>query len=448
MYATVKHAPKTSLGIEGSGVPELEICRCPALLFGRLSTDRNTMGAKRGSMTGILRKQTLRHRTRPCGLGGPDSEQNPFFSFEIGQYCIRLSHEKEQAFQTSGVLTGGGDCPGLNAVIRAIVKSAEHDYDIEVVGFSDGYEGLIENRYRVLDARDVSGILAEGGTILGTSNRADPFHFPVLQGEEYVYLDRSSQALRNFESLGLDTLIAIGGDGTMAASAGMADLGLPVIGVPKTIDNDLWGTDVTFGYDSALSIATEAIDRIHTTAQSHHRVMIIEVMGRYAGWIALGSGLAGGGDIILMPEVPYDISAVCDKIKDRNSQGKTFSIVVVGEGAKPIGGDMVVRQRIKNSPDTIRLGGISNQVAAQLEGLIHIECRVTILGHLLRGGAPTARDRILATRFGMEGPAKGGRRRKQPDGGLDRRRNHLSAAQRGRREDSQGYADSSVGPHR
>ncbi|MBD3256856.1 ATP-dependent 6-phosphofructokinase [candidate division GN15 bacterium] len=302
-----------------------------------------------------------------------------------------------------GVLTGGGDCPGLNAVIRAIVRAAEHDYDMEVIGFQDGYEGLIENRYRVLDSRDVSGILAEGGTILGTSNRADPFRFPVLQGEEYVYLDRSSQALRNFESLGLDALIAIGGDGTMAASAGMAELGLPVIGVPKTIDNDLWGTDVTFGYDSALSIATEAIDRIHTTAQSHHRVMLVEVMGRYAGWIALGAGLAGGGDIILMPEVPYDISAVCEKIRDRNSRGKRFSIVVVGEGAKPIGGDMVVRQRIKNSPDTIRLGGISNQVAAQLEGLIHIECRVTILGHLLRGGSPTARDRILATRFGMEG---------------------------------------------
>lgn len=301
-----------------------------------------------------------------------------------------------------GILTGGGDCPGLNAVIRAVVKAGEHDYDMEVIGFQDGYEGLIENRYRVLTSRDVSGILAEGGTILGTSNRADPFRFPVLQGEDYVYLDRSTQAIRNFETLGLDALIAIGGDGTMSASARMSELGLPVIGVPKTIDNDLWGTEVTFGYDSALSIATEAIDRIHTTAQSHHRVMLVEVMGRYAGWIALGAGIAGGGDIILLPEVPYDLAAISDKIRDRNSHGKTFSIVVVGEGAKPIGGDMVVRQRIKNSPDAIRLGGISNQVAAQLEGLLHIECRVTILGHLLRGGSPTARDRILATRFGME----------------------------------------------
>jgi phosphofructokinase-like protein len=301
-----------------------------------------------------------------------------------------------------GILTGGGDCPGLNAVIRAVVKTADHDYDVEVIGFLDGYEGVVENRFRTLDSRQVSGILAQGGTILGTSNRADPFHFPVLQGEDYVYLDRSNQGVRNFETLGLDCLIAIGGDGTMAASAGMAKLGLPVVGVPKTIDNDLCGTDVTFGFDTALVIATEAIDRIHTTAQSHHRVMIIEVMGRYAGWIALGAGLAGGGDIILIPEVPYDIGAVCEKVKARNSKGKNFSIIVVGEGARSVGGEMVVKQRIQNSPDAIRLGGISYQVAAQLEGLIHLECRVTILGHLLRGGSPSAFDRVLATRFGTE----------------------------------------------
>jgi len=301
-----------------------------------------------------------------------------------------------------GVLTGGGDCPGLNAVIRAIVKTAEECYDAEVIGFTDGYEGLVENRFVTLGVKDVSGILARGGTILGSSNRADPFRFPVLQGEEYVYLDRSSQALRNYDALGLDALIAIGGDGTMAASAGMAELGLPIIGVPKTIDNDLWGTDVTFGFDSALSIATEAVDRIHTTAQSHHRVMVVEVMGRYAGWIALGAGLAGGGDIILMPEVPYDIEAICDQVRRRNSKGKSFSIAVVGEGAKPIGGEMVVRRRIENSPDAIRLGGISHQIASQIEGLLNIECRVTILGHLLRGGSPTAGDRLLATQFGSE----------------------------------------------
>lgn len=322
------------------------------------------------------------------------------FYLEFGCFCITLRDMKK--IKRIGILTGGGDCPGLNAVLRAVVKAARNDFGIEVIGFMDGYEGLIENRFITLQSKDVSGILAQGGTILGTSNRADPFKFPVLQGEEYVYLDRSSQGVLNFESLGLDALIAVGGDGTMAASARMAAKGLPIVGVPKTIDNDLWGTDVTFGFDSALSIATEAIDRIHTTAQSHHRVMIIEVMGRYAGWIALGSGLAGGGDIILIPEIPFDLDAICDQVKERNAQGKNFSIVIVGEGAHPIGGEMIVKRRIETSPDTIRLGGISHQISAQLEGLINIECRVTILGHLLRGGSPTARDRILATRFGME----------------------------------------------
>jgi phosphofructokinase-like protein len=301
-----------------------------------------------------------------------------------------------------GVLTGGGDCPGLNAVLRAIVKTADNDYDMEVIGFIDGYEGLVEGRYRELNTKDVSGILAQGGTILGTSNRANPFHYPVLEGDDYIYLDRSSQVLRTFESLGLNGLIAIGGDGTMAASAGMIDKELPIVGVPKTIDNDLPGTDVTFGFDSAFATATEAIDKIHTTAQSHHRVMIVEVMGRYAGWLALLSGLAGGGDIILMPEFPYDIDAVCDAIKTRNAVGKNFSIVVVGEGARPIGGKIVVKRTVKGSPDPIRLGGISHQVASQIEDLTNIECRVTILGHLLRGGSPTAFDRILATRFGVE----------------------------------------------
>jgi 6-phosphofructokinase 1 len=300
-----------------------------------------------------------------------------------------------------GVLTGGGDCPGLNAVIRAIVKTAIHDYGMEVVGFLDGYEGLIEGRYRELSSKDASGILTQGGTILGTSNRADPFNFPVLEGEDYVYLDRSTQGVRTFESLGLDALIAIGGDGTMAASARMMEKGLKVIGVPKTIDNDLVGTDQTFGFDSAVWTATEAIDKIHSTAQSHHRVMIVEVMGRYAGWLALYSGLAGGGDIILIPEIPYDIEAVCEQVRQRNAEGKNFSIVVVGEGAKQMGGEMVVDKVVANSPDKIRLGGVSHQVAAQIEGLTDIECRVTILGHLLRGGTPSPYDRLLATRLGV-----------------------------------------------
>ncbi len=303
-----------------------------------------------------------------------------------------------------GILTGGGDCPGLNAAIRAVVRTAEIEFDMEVIGFRDGFEGLVENKCFELTLNHISGLLSRGGTILGTSNKSDPFHYPVLQGdkEEYVYLDRSSQAVRNFEALGLTGLIAIGGDGTMTGSSKLIEKGIPIIGMPKTIDNDLVGTDVTFGFDSALVTATDGIDKLHTTAQSHHRVMLVEVMGRYAGWLALASGLAGGGDIILLPEFPYDIEAVCDQVKSRNAQGKTFSIVVVGEGARQQGGEMVHRQKVKHSPDMIRLGGISHKVASQIEGLTNIECRVTILGHLLRGGSPTAADRILATRYGVE----------------------------------------------
>lgn len=303
-----------------------------------------------------------------------------------------------------GVLTGGGDCPGLNAAIRAIVRTAEIEFDMKVIGFRDGFEGLVENRCFELSLHHISGLLAQGGTILGTSNKSDPFNYPVLQGdnEEYVYLDRSSQAVRNFEALGLEVLIAIGGDGTMTGSAKLMEKGIPIIGVPKTIDNDLVGTDVTFGFDSALVTATDAVDKLHTTAQSHHRVMLVEVMGRYTGWLALASGLAGGGDIILLPEFPYDVEAVCDQVKKRNAMGKTFSIIVVGEGARQQGGERVYRQKVKNSPDAMRLGGISHQVASQIEELTNIECRVTILGHLVRGGIPSALDRILATRFGVE----------------------------------------------
>lgn len=301
-----------------------------------------------------------------------------------------------------GVLTGGGDCPGLNAVIRAVVKTAINEFDMSVIGFKDGYEGMILNKYINLDRKSVSGILTLGGTILGTSNQADPFNFPILQKEKYIYLDRSSELVANYERLGLDALIAIGGDGTMNASARLMELGINIVGVPKTIDNDLWGTDQTFGFDSAVVTATEAIDKIHTTAQSHHRVMVVELMGRYAGWLALASGLAGGGDIILIPEIPYDIEVVCDKIKDRNRQGKNFSIIVIGEGATQEGGQMVIKRRIETSPDAIRLGGISHQLAAQIEGLTRLETRVTILGHLVRGGSPSPYDRLLGTQFGCE----------------------------------------------
>jgi len=301
-----------------------------------------------------------------------------------------------------GVLTGGGDCPGLNAVIRAVVKTAENDYGISVVGFKDGFEGMILNKYINLGRLDVANILTLGGTILGTSNRADPFNFPVAKGDDYIFEDRSRMLADNYKTLGLDGLIVIGGDGTMAAASRLAELGVDIVGVPKTIDNDLMGTDQTFGFDSAVATATEAIDKIHTTAQSHHRAMIIEVMGRYAGWLALASGLAGGGDIILIPEIPYDIDVICEEIKNRNKQGKNFSIVVIGEGAKPFGGDMVVKKHVETSPDTIRLGGVSRHLAEEIEAKTKLEARVTILGHLLRGGSPTATDRLLATRFGCE----------------------------------------------
>ncbi|MFZ5518623.1 MAG: 6-phosphofructokinase [Candidatus Zhuqueibacterota bacterium] len=300
-----------------------------------------------------------------------------------------------------GILTGGGDCPGLNAVIRAVVKTAINDYDIKVTGFLDGFEGLVENKTVVLNESNVSGILTRGGTILGTSNRADPFAYPVLENGKTEYRDRSDQLLNTFEQHGLEALVCIGGDGTMTVSQKIAQKGINVVGIPKTIDNDLMGTDVTFGYDSALTTATEAIDKIHTTAQSHHRLMVIEVMGRYAGWLSLGSGIAGGGDIILIPEIPYDIQFVCQKIKERNYQGKHFSILVVGEGAKPKGGDMVVNRTVDGSPEPIRLGGIGHKVANDIENVIAVETRVTVLGHLLRGGVPTPADRLLATRFGV-----------------------------------------------
>jgi len=300
-----------------------------------------------------------------------------------------------------GILTGGGDCPGLNAVIRAVVKTAIKNYGMAVVGFLDGFEGLVEKRFINLTNDVVSGILTRGGTILGTSNRADPFWYPSLEGGKYEYRDRSDQALKTLDELGLEALVCIGGDGTMVVSQKLAQRNVPIVGIPKTIDNDLVGTDVTFGFDSALTTATEAIDKIHTTAQSHHRVMVIEVMGRYAGWLALCSGIAGGGDIILIPEIPYDIESICNAIKERKYQGRYFSILVVGEGAKPKGGEMVVKKRIAGSPEPLRLGGISHKVADEIEDKIQVETRVTILGHLLRGGVPSPADRLLASRFGV-----------------------------------------------
>lgn len=299
-----------------------------------------------------------------------------------------------------GVLTGGGDCPGLNAVIRAVVKTAIHKYNLEVIGFLDGFGGLIQNMAKRLDMGAVSGILPRGGTILGTTNRDNPFKYPVMKDGERVYVDMSGQIMDNLKEMGIDALVVIGGDGSLSIAREFLEKGLPVVGVPKTIDNDLSATDVTFGFDTAVATATEALDKLHTTAESHHRVMVLEVMGRYAGWIALHSGVAGGADVILIPEIPYRIENVCRKIVGRKVQGKKFSIVVVAEGAKPEGGEMVVQKIIADSADPIRLGGIGNVIGSEIEKCTGMETRVTVLGHLQRGGIPTAFDRLLATRYG------------------------------------------------
>ncbi|MFH1313149.1 MAG: ATP-dependent 6-phosphofructokinase [Candidatus Eisenbacteria bacterium] len=305
--------------------------------------------------------------------------------------------------KTIAMLTAGGDCPGINAVIRAVVKTAINDHGMDVVGIEDGFLGLIEGRWRQLGYEDVSGIITLGGTILGTSNKSDPFGYVVdRESAKAERVDVSDTVIKNFERIGASSLIAIGGDGTLSISEKLSQKGLPVIGIPKTIDNDVRCTDYTFGFDSAVATATDAIDKIHTTAQSHHRVMIIEVMGRYVGWLALCSGTAGGGDIILIPEITCDIDIVCKRLLERSRKGKRFTIVVVAEGAKELGGDLVVKRVVKDSHDRIRLGGIAEVLAAEVEERTGLETRVTVLGHLQRGGTPTAFDRVLATRFGRE----------------------------------------------
>lgn len=299
-----------------------------------------------------------------------------------------------------GILTGGGDCPGLNAAIRAVAKTAILNYGMEVLGIKDGFLGLIENRSTFLSYNDVSGILTEGGTFLGASNKANPFKHPSSSGK---LRDVSDEILKNVKIMELDGIACIGGDGTLTVAHKLFKKGLRLIGIPKTIDNDLRATDTTIGFDSAVITATEAIDKLHTTAQSHHRVMVIEVMGRYAGWLALYAGVAGGGDIILMPEIPYEIKRVCSVVSQRYKKGKRFSIVVVSEGARSKDGKMVVKKIVKDSADPIRLGGIGNKVASDIEEITGLETRVTVLGHLQRGGSPSPYDRMLATRLGTFG---------------------------------------------
>jgi 6-phosphofructokinase 1 len=289
-----------------------------------------------------------------------------------------------------GVLSGGGDAPGINAVIRAVVRKGIQNYGYEISGINNGWQGLLEREFSPLDLKSASGILPRGGSILGTS-RTNPFKRE--KGPEKI--------VKNAEKAGIEAVVVIGGDDTLSVAYKMGEYGLKCVGVPKTIDNDLYGTDYTFGFMTAVTIATEALDRLHTTAETHRRVMILEVMGRYSGWIALEAGLAGGADVILVPEKPFDIDEVCESIKRRHERGRNFSIVVVAEGAKPKGGDEIVYSESIDEFGHIRFGGVGYYIGKEIEKALGVETRVVVLGHIQRGGSPTAFDRILATRFGV-----------------------------------------------
>ncbi len=298
-----------------------------------------------------------------------------------------------------GILTGGGDAPGLNAVIRAAVKTAIYEYGCEVIGIRDGFDGFIEDKGVVpLGIEDVRGLLPRGGTILGTANRGNPYARKVIKGEREITVDVSDEIVKGIQRLEMDALLVVGGDGTLHIAHELFQQGAPVIGVPKTIDNDIDGTDVTFGFDTALTTATEAIDKLHTTAEAHHRVMVLELMGRNSGFIALHAGVAGGSDVILIPEIPFKFETVAAKVRQRVERGYLFSIVVVSEGAKPISGAQIF-SRAGDEVYTPRLGGIGQVVGEYIEQQ-GFETRVTVLGHLQRGGSPTPFDRWLATRYG------------------------------------------------
>lgn len=305
------------------------------------------------------------------------------------------------------ILANGGDVSGFNAVIRAIVKTAEQN-GVECYGFIDGYRGLLKNDYVQLStsaSRQASGILPKGGSIIGSSTNANVFNYKVVEEDgSVVYKDLSDICVKNIKDDGFDCLFTLGGDGTQKSARDFTLKGINVIGVPKTIDNDVACTDITFGYNTAVSVASEALDRLHTTGETHHRIMVLEVMGRYAGWIALESAIAGGADVALIPEIPYDINKAVEKINDRRSKGKNFSIVVVAEGAMPKGGAITIEQTRDNGNgvDNTKLGGIGNVVAKQLEQLTGLEARCTVLGYMQRGGTPTAFDRVLSTKYGSK----------------------------------------------
>ena len=302
------------------------------------------------------------------------------------------------------VMTGGGDCPGLNAVIRACVKAGVHKHGFSMLGIEDGFNGLIDTNYRSphgnikLTGDVVRDILPRGGTILGTSNHADPFRYVVKKDGVEVETDVSARVMENFHGLGLEGLISIGGDGSMRIAKRFMDMGMPIVGVPKTIDNDLAATDVTFGFDTAVQTATDALDRIRDTAESHDRVMLVEVMGRDAGFIALHAGIAGDAHAILLPEIPYSVAPLVQRVEERRLRGQPYSIIVVAEGAKPRGGEeSVIAKKLGEMP---RLAGAAQRVTLALEDHIDLEMRVTVLGHVQRGGTPSSFDRVLGTRFG------------------------------------------------
>jgi 6-phosphofructokinase 1 len=300
-------------------------------------------------------------------------------------------------------MTAGGDCPGLNPTIRAVAKTAILRYGLEVVGIRDGFLGLIEDRVRPLSLDDVSGILTRGGTILGSNNRANPARqfMGLDERGEARHEDLRPRCVRTVERHRLDAVIVIGGDGTMTGAASLVESGITVLGIPKTIDNDLVGSEISVGFLTAVATATDAIDRLHSTAESHHRVMVCEVMGRNAGWIALSSGVAGGCDAILLPEVPFHFDRICGFLEERRRQGRNYAIVAVSEGARPAGGEQVVAQIDVGSADPIRLGGIGKLVAHEIAARTDFETRTTVLGHVQRGGSPVAADRVLATNFGF-----------------------------------------------
>ena len=302
------------------------------------------------------------------------------------------------------ILANGGDVAGFNAVIRGIVKTAENN-GIECYGYIEGYKGLLENNYIKLEsATTASGILHKGGSVIGSSTNSNVFHYKVEENGQTVYKDLSDICVQNVKDAGFDCVFTLGGDGTQKSARDFSLKGINVIGVPKTIDNDVACTDITFGYNTAVSVAMEALDRLHSTGETHHRIMVLEVMGRYAGWIALESSIAGGADVALIPEIPYDLNKVAEKIKSRIEIGKRFSLVVVAEGAKPLNGEITVKGVRDNGTgvDNTKLGGVGETVAKQLERLTGLESRNTTLGYMQRGGTPTAYDRVLSTKYGSK----------------------------------------------